>query len=114
LGYIIACHWGGLVTIPIAAQASSSHILHVLRSTSLKVLVIDDTHLEYILQLISETNVKHIVTVGENDEYKELEKDFGVTITCLSKLMSLGKDNMIQETNLTSTTQINIHFNILK
>jgi hypothetical protein len=64
-----ACHYGGLVTVPIAAQATISHVIHVLRSTSLKVLVIDESHLESVLSFINETTVKFIVVIGDIEAY---------------------------------------------
>lgn len=92
----IACHWGGLVTIPIAAQAISSHILYVIRNTSLKVMVIDDTHLEYILQLVEGTTVKHIVVIGSEEDYAEKSKYFGISILNLSQLNKLGLQNPME------------------
>jgi hypothetical protein len=86
------------VTIPIAAQATSSHILHVIRSTLLTVLVIDETHLEFVLQLIEGTSVKHIIVITnsqEEEDYKDRSKYFGVAIHGLRQVQKLGQQQDI-------------------
>jgi long-subunit acyl-CoA synthetase (AMP-forming) len=87
------------VTIPIAAQATSSHLLYVLRNTSLSVLVIDETHLEFVLQLIEGTAVKHIVAIRdtiEEDNFVERSKYFGVTIHSLNQIKKLGQQEPVE------------------
>jgi long-chain acyl-CoA synthetase len=96
----VACHWGGLVSIPIAAQATSSHILHVIRNTMLTVLVIDETHLDFVLQLIEGTTVKHLVVINQqHKEYSKQAQYDGVTVTCLSSLESVGREHTIKRPN---------------
>lgn len=93
------------MTIPIAAQATSSHILYVIRNTLLKVLVIDETHLDYILQLLigKATTVEYIIVISSSrstDEkeinYKEKSVYFGVHISSLYGLQKIGLENPIQ------------------
>lgn len=105
--YCIACHWGGLVTIPIAAQATSSHIVHVIRDTKLTTLVIDETHLEYVLRLVEGTSVTHIIVLGEDTDYEEQEKYFGFSITSFSRLQALGKNQLIDR-SMTSMESISL------
>lgn len=86
------------MTIPIAAQATSSHIVHVVRNTKLTTLVIDKTHLEYILRLIEGTSITHIIIIGDGEQdYSEQEKYFGCNITCLNRLKNIGKEHLIDK-----------------
>ncbi|CAO3607277.1 unnamed protein product [Mucor fragilis] len=106
----MACHWGGLVTIPIAAQATSSHIVHVIRDTKLTTLVIDETHLEYVLRLVEGTSVTHIIVLGEDTDYEEQEKYFGFSITSFSRLQALGKNQLIDRSMTTSDSIASIYY----
>lgn len=53
-------------------------------------MVIDETHLEYILQLVEGTTVKHIIVIGSEEDYAEKSKYFGISILNLSQLNELG------------------------
>ncbi|KAI8384632.1 uncharacterized protein BYT42DRAFT_563144 [Radiomyces spectabilis] len=66
VAFSLACHLNGLVTVPIAAKANSSHISHVLRDTSLTVLVVDAANLDRVLSLVEGTSVKHIIVIGKS------------------------------------------------
>ncbi|KAI8047730.1 uncharacterized protein B0P05DRAFT_601010 [Gilbertella persicaria] len=93
----IACHWGGLVTVPIAAQAISSHILHVIRNAGLSVLMIDDTHLEFILDLILGSSITHIIVIThEQQSYREMEPLYGIKIFSLFDLEKIGQEYVIE------------------
>ncbi|EPB91597.1 hypothetical protein HMPREF1544_01519 [Mucor circinelloides 1006PhL] len=106
-----ACHWGGLVTIPIAAQATSSHVVHVIRDTKLTTLVIDETHLEYVLRLVEGTSVKHIIVLDEAADYEEQKKYFGFSITSFSQLQALGKEHLADRSdNLTNDSIASIYY----
>ncbi|KAI9251096.1 hypothetical protein EDC94DRAFT_697752 [Helicostylum pulchrum] len=94
----IACHWGGLVTIPIAAQATSSHLLYVIRNTLLTTMVIDQTHLDFTLQVIEGTSVKYIIVVDSQEE-SEINY-FGVFVYSLQALKKLGQEKLIDRSNL--------------
>lgn len=59
-------------------------------------MVIDDTHLEYILQLVEGTTVKHIVVIGSEEDYAEKSKYFGISILNLSQLNKLGLQNPME------------------
>ncbi|KAI8646630.1 hypothetical protein BD408DRAFT_409991 [Parasitella parasitica] len=110
----MACHWGGLVTIPIAAQAISSHIMHVVRNTKLTTLVIDETHLEYILCLLEESTVKHIIVIDEEQDadYSELEKSYGFSITCLNQLQLIGNENLVDRSlDISTNSMASIYYN---
>ncbi|KAK4509611.1 uncharacterized protein ATC70_007964 [Mucor velutinosus] len=102
----MACHWGGLVTIPIAAQATSSHIVHVIRDTKLTTLVIDKTHLEYVLRLVEGTSVKHIIVLGEDADYEEQEKYFGLCVTSFSQLQTLGNEHFVDRSEKSTNDSI--------
>ncbi|GAN04408.1 acyl-CoA synthetase long-chain family member 1 isoform X1 [Mucor ambiguus] len=102
----MACHWGGLVTVPIAAQATSSHIVHVIRDTKLTTLVIDETHLEYVLHLVEGTSVNHIIALGEDANYKEQENYFGLSITSFSQLQKLGKEHPMDRSETSTSDSI--------
>ncbi|RCH92042.1 hypothetical protein CU098_000230, partial [Rhizopus stolonifer] len=92
-----ACHWGGLVTVPIAAQAISSHILHVIRNAGLSVLMIDDTHLEFILDLILGSSITHIIVIThEQQSYREMEPLYGIKIFSLFDLEKIGQEYVIE------------------
>ncbi|KAL9558989.1 hypothetical protein MBANPS3_000644 [Mucor bainieri] len=101
-----ACHWGGLVTIPIAAQATSSHIVHVIRDTKMTTLVIDETHLEYVLRLVEGSSVKHIIVLGGDGSFEEQEKYFGLSITGFNQLQTLGKENLMDRSELSTNNSI--------
>lgn len=96
------------MTVPIAAQATSSHIVHVIRDTKLTTLVIDETHLEYILRLVEGTSVKHIIVLGEDESYEEQEKYFGFSITGFSQLQTFGREHLIDRSELSSKNAITL------
>ncbi|KAI7894121.1 uncharacterized protein EV154DRAFT_600251 [Mucor mucedo] len=105
----IACHWGGLVTIPIAAQATSSHLLHVIRNTSLTVLVIDASHLDFALHLIEASTVKHLIVLGNHPQ--EQREYFGIRVSSFDYLKKVGLEALIETSDQTSSdTMASIYY----
>ncbi|KAG2198959.1 hypothetical protein INT47_013143 [Mucor saturninus] len=104
-----SCHWGGLVTIPIAAQATSSHLLHVIRNTSLTVLVIDASHLDFALHLIEASTVKHLIVLGHHPQ--EQREYFGIRVSSFDYLKKVGLEALIETSDQTSSdTMASIYY----
>jgi hypothetical protein len=59
--------------------------------------VIDATHLDFVLHLIEGTSVKHLIVIGQQDSKQE--EHFGVTVTSLSNLESVGNKNKIERSD---------------
>lgn len=76
------------MTVPIAAQATSCHLLHVIRNTSLTILVIDASHLDFALHLLEGSTVKHIIVLGH--EVQPQSNDFGIHVYTFDHLKQLG------------------------
>ncbi|KAI8987960.1 AMP-dependent synthetase/ligase [Mycotypha africana] len=95
----IACHSHGLVTLPIAYNAPSSHVSHVLQKALLQCLLIDEDLLDRVLALINGGNkgaLKQIVVLPSSKTYtvtnekKQLAKENGVDIMTFDELEEHG------------------------
>lgn len=91
------------MTVPIAAQATSSHILHVIRNSLLTIMVIDETHLGFVLQLVEGTSVKHIIVMGDDVQEREY---FGIQIHGLHYLKQLGQLETIEKSDQISKSSV--------
>ncbi|KAG0175226.1 Long-chain-fatty-acid--CoA ligase 5 [Apophysomyces sp. BC1015] len=93
-----ACHTNGLVTVPIGAQSTSSHVSHVLRSTSLKLLLVDQVHLDRVLSLIEGTALKYIVLLGESSsDQRQAAEKAGVQLVGLTDIESRGQAQPVEQ-----------------
>ncbi|KAL0088526.1 hypothetical protein J3Q64DRAFT_1726283 [Phycomyces blakesleeanus] len=93
----LACHCNGLVTVPISAQATSSHVSHVIKDTLLKVLAVDPVNLERALSLVPGTNVKYIVVLGSIDAAnKDAAKKAGIELLTFKELEVLGQSSTVE------------------
>lgn len=91
---MIACHMHGLVTVPVSAQASSSHLSNVLEKTSLKVLIVDSNLLQVVLNNASNnSSLKHIVIIGDiSDLHKKEAQNAGVELIPFTDLEKKGEN----------------------
>lgn len=84
------------MTVPLAAQATSTHLLYVIRNTLINVMVIDKTHLDFTLQLIEGTSVKHLIVLDSDEKDKSIH---GISIQSLQSLMKFGQENRIERSD---------------
>ncbi|GAN03959.1 conserved hypothetical protein [Mucor ambiguus] len=88
----IACHRNGLVTVPVSASASTTHLSHVIEKTALKVLLTDAELLSRVLSLAKGTSLKKVVVIGQasaND--KQQAQDSGLELVSFEELETRGK-----------------------
>lgn len=96
---MIACHMYGLVTVPISAYASITHLFNVLQKTSLKVLVIDSGLLQNVLNAIgNDSNLKHIIVIGDvPDLYKKEAQVVGIELVSFAELEEYGVNKKYED-----------------
>lgn len=70
-------------------------------------MVIDETHLEFVLQLIEGTTVKHLIVIGHDVQEREY---FGICIHGLHYLKQLGQQEPIERSDQTSKRSSEIVF----
>ena len=89
----------GLVTVPISAYASITHLFNVLQKTSLKVLVIDSGLLQNVLNAIgNDSNLKHIIVIGDvPDLYKKDAQVVGIELVSFAELEEYGVNKKYED-----------------
>ncbi|KAF7729642.1 Long-chain-fatty-acid--CoA ligase 5 [Apophysomyces ossiformis] len=108
----IACHRHGLVTIPIGAHSSSSHVSHILRNTSLKLLLVDEALLDRTLSLVDETTaLKYIVTFGaSSSEQKQAAEKVGIHLVSLTEVQDKGQLASVESVRPVPEDMASIYF----
>ncbi|KAI8335538.1 hypothetical protein BC941DRAFT_399282 [Chlamydoabsidia padenii] len=81
----IACHNNGLVTVPIGAKSSSSHVDHVIKTSGLQVLAVDQSHLDQVMPLIKGTTIQLLILSGGDNVDERLN------VVYLKDIMDKGK-----------------------
>lgn len=97
----IGCHLAGLITVPIAAQATFSHVAHVLSLSQLQVLVVDASVAVDALRLINETQtaVQTVAVLGPlTDAIRSAAGK--VQLVSLSELESQGLLDNLDQTQI--------------
>ncbi|KAI7870958.1 hypothetical protein BDF14DRAFT_1766693 [Spinellus fusiger] len=93
----LACHCNGLVTVPMSSQSTSTHISHVLSSTSLRVLMVDPYYVERVLSLVNGTSLKYIVVLGAvTNENRVAAQALGIEVITLNELETKGKSTTVK------------------
>ncbi|EIE75685.1 hypothetical protein RO3G_00389 [Rhizopus delemar RA 99-880] len=94
-----SCHMYGLVTVPISAYASITHLFNVLQKTSLKVLVIDSSLLPNVLNAIgNDSNLKHIIVIGDvSNLYKKEAQVVGIELVSFAELEEYGANKKYED-----------------
>ncbi|KAI9312077.1 hypothetical protein BX666DRAFT_2142523, partial [Dichotomocladium elegans] len=111
----IACHSGGLVTVPISADAASSHLSHVLKNTGLKVLVVDAKLLERTLNVLRGSNMatKHIIVLGAAAVDGQLQKSAesqGLNMITIDELCQKGEKEPVEQPSTDGDTYASIYY----
>ncbi|KAI8343063.1 hypothetical protein BC941DRAFT_344235 [Chlamydoabsidia padenii] len=83
-----ACHNNGLVTVPIGAKSTSSHIDHVIKTSGLKVLAVDDAHLDQVTSLVKGTGIQVLLLSGATKD--------GLDWIHLNDLIAKGKSATVE------------------
>ncbi|KAI8060478.1 hypothetical protein BC940DRAFT_311886 [Gongronella butleri] len=101
----LSCHIHGLVTVPIGAKATSSHIDHVIKTTGLQVLAVDKAHLDQVLSLIQGTSVQTLILLnGKADVPADVQ------VLILDELIAQGKSLEPVQITPDPTTIAGIYF----
>ncbi|KAG1474491.1 hypothetical protein G6F56_000330 [Rhizopus delemar] len=107
----IACHMNGLVTVPISAHASSSHLLNVLTKTSLRVLVVDANLLSTVLNTASSSLLKHVIVIGDvSDLHKKEAQISGIELLTFGELEKRGDNEKYEGVQVVPTDLASIYF----
>ncbi|KAG0737272.1 hypothetical protein G6F16_010919 [Rhizopus arrhizus] len=109
----IACHMHGLVTVPVSAHASSSHLSNVLEKTSLKVLIVDSSLLQVVLNTASNnSSLKHIVIIGDiSDLHKKEAQNAGIELISFTDLEKKGENEKYDDIQVAPNDVASIYFN---
>lgn len=105
----------GLVTVPISAYASITHLFNVLQKTSLKVLVIDSGLLQNVLNAIgNDSNLKHIIVIGDvPDLYKKEAQVVGIELVSFAELEEYGVNKKYEDILVVPNDMASIYFSSL-
>ncbi|EIE83757.1 hypothetical protein RO3G_08462 [Rhizopus delemar RA 99-880] len=108
-----SCHMHGLVTVPVSAQASSSHLSNVLEKTSLKVLIVDSNLLQVVLNTASNnSSLKHIVIIGDiSGLHKKEAQNAGVELISFTDLEKKGENEKYDDIQVAPNDVASIYFN---
>ncbi|KAK4516475.1 uncharacterized protein ATC70_011447 [Mucor velutinosus] len=88
----IACHRNGLVTVPVSASASITHLSHVIEKTALKVLLTDAGLLDQVLLLAKGSLLKKLIVFGQaSAKDKQQAQAIGIELLSFEELEARGK-----------------------
>ncbi|KAI9262423.1 hypothetical protein BDA99DRAFT_511159 [Phascolomyces articulosus] len=109
----LGCHCGGLVTVPISAESTSSHLLQVLEKSRLSVLVVDEGLVERALSVLTgtKTNVRYLVVLGNvNASNKEAAEKLGIQVTSLKDIEAKGAQDPVEQSQPQNTNIASIYY----
>ncbi|CDH50650.1 long-chain-fatty-acid--ligase 5 isoform 2 [Lichtheimia corymbifera JMRC:FSU:9682] len=110
----IGCQCGGLVTIPISADATSSHLSHILRNSGLRVLVVDASLAERALNVIRGGNVavKVLAILGDGlaANVKQNAEAMGIQLLNIRDVENKGTENPAAQVTPEGTTMATIYY----
>ncbi|KAI8639280.1 hypothetical protein BD408DRAFT_421693 [Parasitella parasitica] len=88
----IACHRHGLVTVPVSSFATTTHLNHVIKKTSLKVLLTDSDLLDRVLASAQGLTLEKLVVFGQvSAEQKHQAIEIGIELLSFEELENEGK-----------------------
>ncbi|KAI8086575.1 uncharacterized protein BX664DRAFT_336179 [Halteromyces radiatus] len=102
----LACHNNGLVTVPMGAKSSSSHVDHVIKTTGLQVLAVDRAHVDQVMSLIKGTSVQLLIIL---DDMKDISGT-SVEVVSLQDIVNKGKSSTIEAVRPEPTDIASIYF----
>lgn len=88
---IIACHNNGLVTVPIGAKSSSSHLDHVIKTTGLQVLAVDNAHFDQVVSLIQGTSIRYLILLDQDEVTDAMKQKTTVDLLSYKQIQNKGK-----------------------
>ncbi|CAO3689174.1 unnamed protein product [Rhizopus stolonifer] len=101
----------GLVTVPISAHASFSHLLNVLTKTSLRILVVDANLLSTVLNTASGSLLKHVIVIGDvSDLHKKEAQTSGIELLTFGELEKRGDNEKYEGVQVVPTDIASIYF----
>ncbi|KAI9498569.1 hypothetical protein BDB00DRAFT_798509 [Zychaea mexicana] len=109
----LGCHCGGLVTVPISAESTSSHLLHVLEKSHLSVLIVDDGLMDRVLSVLSgaKTSVRYLVVLGNvNAASKEAAEKLNIQVTGLKDVVAKGSQDPVEQSQPQNTNIASIYY----
>ncbi|KAG2219910.1 hypothetical protein INT45_008547 [Circinella minor] len=109
----LGCHCGGLVTIPISAESTSSHLLHVLEKSRLSVLVIDEGLVERALSVLtgSKTSVRYLIVLGNvNGSNKEVAEKLNIQVINIKDVEAKGTQDPVEQNQPQNTNIASIYY----
>ncbi|KAI9301549.1 hypothetical protein BJ944DRAFT_257498 [Cunninghamella echinulata] len=86
-----ACHNNGLVTVPIGAKSSSSHLDHVIKTTGLQVLAVDKAHFDQVVSLIQGTSIRYLILLDQDEVTDAMKQKTTVDILSYKQIQNKGK-----------------------
>lgn len=78
--------------MPVSANASASHLAHVIQKTSLSVLLTDADLVDRVLSLAKESTLKKLVVFGQvTASHKQQAQDISIELLSFDELETRGK-----------------------
>ncbi|CAO3624079.1 unnamed protein product [Cunninghamella blakesleeana] len=105
----LASHNNGLVTVPIGAKSSSSHLDHVIKTTGLQVLALDKAHFDQVVSLIQGTSIQSLILLDQ-DVTDDLKQKTNVEILSFKDILQKGKYVTIEPVRPEPTDIASIYF----
>ena len=88
------------MTIPISAESTSSHLLHVLEKSRLSVLVIDERLIERALSVLTgtKTSVRYLIVLGNvNGSNKEVAEKLDIQVISIKDIEAKGIQDLVEQ-----------------
>ncbi|KAI8145695.1 hypothetical protein BJV82DRAFT_601924 [Fennellomyces sp. T-0311] len=109
----IGCHSGGLVTVPISAESTSSHLLHVVTKSRLSVLLLDEGLVDRTLSVLigAQTSVRYLIVIGNvTTSSKQDAEKAGIQLISLKDVEAKGSQDPIEQSQPQNTNIASIYY----
>ncbi|KAI8877462.1 acetyl-CoA synthetase-like protein [Backusella circina FSU 941] len=103
----LTCHCNGLVTVPMSSNAPSSHVVHTIQQSQLRLLVIDSELLDEVIGSLKGTSLKYIVCIGESVKKPSCSS---LEIITFEDLETIGKSHSYEPIQLSPNDMASIYF----
>ncbi|CAO3609388.1 unnamed protein product [Cunninghamella echinulata] len=106
----LACHNNGLVTVPIGAKSSSSHLDHVIKTTGLQVLAVDQAHFDQVVSLIQGTSIRYLILLDQDEVTDAMKQKTAVDVLSYKHIQNKGKSVIIDSVQPEPSDIASIYF----
>ena len=90
------------MTVPISAESTSSHLLHVIAKSRLSVLVLDEKLVDRALSVLAgaQSSVRYLVVIGSvSASSKQEAEKAGIQLISLKDIESKGSQDPVEQSS---------------